>query len=134
MNCTHCGSASTRPNGSSRDRPYRKCNTCNKGFAVGVAKARGRPCINGKRMTAAERKRRSRSKQVEQITQEMTEMKTTELKYELWPDLKPKFEDVEKFDSRIAAEKEKRRPNYKYIEALERDRAIAQTLTDNTAG
>jgi hypothetical protein len=85
-------------------------------------------------MTAAERKRRSRSKQVEQITQEMTEMKTTELKYELWPDLKPKFEDVEKFDSRIAAEKEKRRPNYKYIEALERDRAIAQTLTDNTAG
>jgi hypothetical protein len=52
----------------------------------------------------------------------------TELKYETWPSLTPIAEDVARFQSLIADESQKRRPNHKIIEAATRDIAIAQTL------
>ena len=53
-------------------------------------------------------------------------------KYELWPALAPKFSDVEVFQRAIDAEKKKQRPNYAYIEAAERDMAIAQSMNVQT--
>lgn len=49
-------------------------------------------------------------------------------KYELWPALTPKTEDVSKFKNSIAAEMRKRRPNNKLIQAMERDMVIAQQV------
>jgi hypothetical protein len=49
-------------------------------------------------------------------------------RYETWPYLEPKAEDVDRFDRAIAAEKKTKRPNQKVIEAWERDRDLALSL------
>ena len=53
-------------------------------------------------------------------------------KYQLWPHLEPRAEDVERWQQRIKAEKESARPNWDWIRRAEQDMALAEAIAKST--